>query len=223
MRVINILYAKSRLSFKTLRGCGHIIKKAGMNFILVAYYTLGSIYEKPAKALMDAAEELGVECVIKVIPDLGGWCQNTDFKPTLVKDVMLEFPDKNIVYTDADSMLHRYPVIFDCPDADVIVRKQDFPWRKNEFLSGTFFMRNNEQCRSLVDSWINKVKSGKTVRTQPETWEQYHLGRALEESGIKYAQLPHEYIYFDHIAKAEGKVENPVFTHMQYSRKTANR
>lgn len=191
-----------------------------MAFVLVAYYTIGSIYEKSALELEAAAAGLGVDVRVYGVRDMGDWCANTNYKARFFLDRMLEFPGADIAYTDADSMVHRYPALFDEPTADVIIRKQDFPWRKNEFLSGTFFMRNNETCRGIVESWINKVRIGKTSRKIPESWEQYHLGRAIVESGVEYAQLPHDYIYYDHIENAEGHVEFPYITHKQFSRIT---
>lgn len=192
-----------------------------MPFILASYYTENSIYATAAASLVSSAEKLGVRCYSLGIPDRGGWCENTEYKPYFVRDCMRMFPDHDIVYTDADSMLHSYPSLFDDTDAEILIRRQVFPWR-TEFMSGTFFMRNNEDCSRVVDSWINKVAAGKTRRVRPDTWEQYHLGQAIVESGMEWKQLPHEYIYFDHIERVEGHVENPVFTHMQYSRKTAD-
>jgi hypothetical protein len=191
-----------------------------MAFVLVAYYTKGSVYEKSAMELEAAALKLGIDVRVYGVPDMGGWCENTNYKARFFLDRMLEFPGADIAYTDADSMVHRYPVLFDDPPADVVIRRQDFPWRKEEFLSGTFFMRNNETCRRIVESWINKVRTGRASRNKPESWEQYHLGRAIVESGTDYAQLPHDYIYYDHIEKAEGHVECPYITHKQFSRIT---
>jgi hypothetical protein len=180
---------------------------------------MGSIYEQSAIELEKKAAALGLSCHVLGIPDRGDWCRNTEYKPFFVRDCMGRFPDKDIAYTDADSEIHRYPSLFDSPNADALVRIQDFAWRKAECLSGTFFLRNNEKCKAMVHTWINKVSAGKTVRSKPETWEQHRLGEALRESGVDWAQLPHEYVYFDHIEKAEGRVEFPVFTHKQYSRK----
>lgn len=195
-----------------------------MGFILVAYYTAGSIYEESAMKLMKSAEKLSVPCAFEKILDRGSWGKNTEYKPTFIRDCMIKYPNCNIAYTDADSMIHEYPILFDDPLARLIIRKQDFRWRKNEFMSGTFFMRNDVDCRMIVDSWINKVAMGETVRSNPQTWEQYHLGQAILESGIEWLQLPHKYIYYDHIEHAEGFEANPVFTHMQFSRKiTQNR
>lgn len=189
-----------------------------MGFVIVAYYTKGSVYEKSAMELEAAALALGVDVRVYGVDDMGGWCQNTDYKARFFMDRMLEFPGRDVAYTDADSTVHRYPALFDEPTADIIIRRQDFPWRKGEFLSGTFFMRNNENCRSVVEHWINKVRTGKTSRINPASWEQYHLGRAIVESGMEYAQLPHDYIYYDHIENAEGHVEFPYITHKQFSR-----
>lgn len=191
-----------------------------MEFVLVAYYTMNSMYERSAMELKAASDALGIRSFLKAIPDMGGWCKNTDYKPVFVRDCMAAFPECDIVYTDADSIIHRRPELFyEVPEGiDAIIRVQDFPWRKNECLSGTFFLRNNEGCKRMVNLWINKVVSGKTQRSDPSTWEQHRLGEAVAQSGINRMQLPHQYIYFDHIERVEGKVEHPVITHKQFSR-----
>ena len=193
-----------------------------MAFVLVAYCTQGSVYSDACDRLKFAANGLGINCYVQSIASRGGWCENTEYKPYFIRECLEMFPDMDIAYTDADSEIRRYPNLFDNPPADIVIRKQDFPWRKGEFMSGTFIMRNCEQVGRVVDAWINKVAAGKTVRIKPETWEQYHLGRAIIETGAGWSQLPHEYIYYDHIEQAEGKAENPVFVHMQYSRQTGN-
>ena len=70
----------------------------------------------------------------------------------------------------------------------------------------------------MVREWGKLVFMGKTVRSNPSTWEQYHMGRAIISTGINWKQLPVEYICFDHIEKTEGKISSPVITHYQYSR-----
>ena len=190
-----------------------------MGFVLVAYYTANSIYKDSAMLLLDAARKLGILAYAEEIPDQGGWCENTNYKPQFIKKCMNMFPDYSIAYTDADSMIHSYPTLFDSTNANILIRCQNFPHRKNEFMSGTFLIRNNQECRNIVESWINKVESNVTTRENPMSWEQYRFGEAILESGIAWSQLPHDYIYFDHIERAEGKVESPVITHMQYSRR----
>lgn len=190
-----------------------------MGFILVAYYTEGDMYQESAAMLKSAAESLGIACEFVGIPSRGSWGRNTEYKPFFIKQCLEKFKDVDIAYTDADSMVHRYPDLFDNPTADIIIRKQDFPWRKNEFMSGTFFMRNTDSCMEVVNAWCGKVSSNETIRSKPETWEQHRLGQALVETGVAFSQLPHEYIYYDHIENIEGHVENPVFTHKQFSRK----
>ena len=193
-----------------------------MGFVLVCYYTIGSVYEAPAKALENKAKERGVKCHVRGISDRGGWCENTDFKPVFISECMRDFND-DIAYTDADSVMHAYPSLFDSPAADIIIRKQDFRWRKGEWMSGTFFMRNCETNARVVEEWASRVSASKTTRNNPRTWEQHHLGSAIESCGASWSQLPAEYICFDHIEQEVGKIANPVFTHMQYSRKTAAR
>lgn len=186
-------------------------------FILVTFYTFGSAYEAPAKALVETAKSFGINAYAECVQDRGGWCRNTELKPHFVRRCMSMFPDADIAYSDADSILHAYPSLFDAPPADITIRRQDFPWRSGEWLSGTFLLRNTPATAAMVDSWASRV--GDTVRSKPETWEQAHLGRAILESKISVSQLPPEYVCFDLIERVVGKIESPVFSHMQYSRR----
>ena len=38
-------------------------------------------------------------------------------------------------------------------NCDIAVRWQDFRWRKNECLSGTIYMENNERTRRICQLW----------------------------------------------------------------------
>lgn len=192
-----------------------------MAFTLICYYTKNSEYEKSANLLYAAATALGVQCYFLGIDDRGSWGKNTEYKAEFVLDCLGAL-DTDIAYTDADSMIHAYPSLFEnVMDCDMLVRCQNFPWHKNEFLSGTFCLRNTPEVKRMVQEWVKQVLMGKTVRNDSRTWEQYKMGRAIMSSGIKWKQLPVEYICFDLIEGAEGKVESPVITHYQYSRKYA--
>jgi len=193
-----------------------------MGFVMVVYYTVNTPYEASALKLKSQMDALGVMSHFKAITSLGRWEENTNYKPEFVRNCMAEFADYDIVYTDADSELHAYPALFDSPDLpQFVIRKQDFPWRKNEFMSGTFFVRNNQDTAKALGVWHGKVAAGRRecARGRPHTWEQHHLGAAIVESGLPWMQLPKEYIYYDHIEQIEGKCDNPVITHKQFSRR----
>lgn len=194
-----------------------------MKFILVSYYTPGGIYEESALKLGAAAMSIGVDFRAYSVPDMGGWCANTDYKARFVLDRMLEFPDRNVAYTDADSLILRYPELFDEPEADFLIRRQDFPWRKGEFLGGTFLVRNGVAARNTVELWVDKVNDGSSRREDPTSWEQYRFGQAILESGASWKQLPHGYVYYDHTEQIEGRLEEPYFAHKQFSRITCRK
>ena len=60
-----------------------------MEFILIAYYTTGSVYEESAMALLESAKKLNVQTHFLGISDRGGWGKNTEYKPYFVRDAML--------------------------------------------------------------------------------------------------------------------------------------
>ena len=181
-------------------------------FLIVGYYTKDTLYENEAKRLRASLEKFDVPHHLEAIEDIGGWYANTCFKPTFLKQMMKKFPDHNIVYVDCDAELFHFPELFceftgnvgvyvfdrSCYNASV----QGF-----EVLSGTVFLRNNDEVRELVEVWE------KECIANPNTWDQKSLEKVLNGN---YTELPGEYCkIFDRMEW----ILDPVIVHYQASRK----
>lgn len=194
------------------------------DLIIVAYYTVNTPYEEEAKKLMASLNRLGLNHDVIGVPNLGNWQANTRFKAKFMEDMLNKHPGKNLLYVDSDAIVHSKPILFENYNCDIAVRWQDFRWRKNECLSGTIFMANNERTRELCRRWQNiNVKEGPNAKT----FEQWNLGTVIKEmeaeGKITTKNLPPEYtMIFDSMRSMYPNII-PVIEHFQASRKLKNK
>lgn len=194
------------------------------NLVIVAYYTLNTPYEEEAKKLIRSLNKLGLNHDVVGVTNLGNWQANTRFKAKFMEDMLNKHQGKNLLYVDSDAIVHSKPVLFQDYNADIAVRWQDFRWRKNECLSGTIFMANNEKTRELCRRWqrIN-ISEGPGATT----FEQWNLGTVIKEMEAEgkliTKNLPPEYtMIFDSMRSMYPNIV-PVIEHFQASRKLKNK
>jgi hypothetical protein len=194
------------------------------NLVIVAYYTINTPYEEEAKKLISSLNKLGLNHDVVGVTNLGNWQANTRFKAKFMEDMLNKHQEKNLLYIDSDAIVHSRPVLFEDYVTDIAVRWQDFRWRKNECLSGTIFMANNEKTRELCRRWqrINKNEGPNAT-----TFEQWNLGSVIKEmeaeGKIKTDNLPPEYTMIFDSMRAMYPDVVPVIEHFQASRKLKNK
>ena len=194
------------------------------DYIIVAYYTVNTPYEEEAHKLRSSLERLGIPHDIVGVDNLGNWQANTRFKAKFMREMLDKHKGINLVYLDADAIVHSDPVLFDDYECDIAVRWQDFRWRKNECLSGTIYMANNSMTRELCKRWATKNSH---EGNNPKTFEQWNLGYVIEEMRdeglIKDKNLPPEYtMIFDSMRGMYPNID-PVIEHFQASRTLRNK
>jgi len=194
------------------------------DLVIVAYYTLNTPYEDEAKKLIRSLNKLGLTHDVVGVTNLGNWQANTRFKAKFMEDMLNKHQGKNLLYIDSDAIVHSKPILFQDYNADIAVRWQDFRWRKNECLSGTIFMANNERTRELCRRWqkIN-ISEGPNATT----FEQWNLGSVIKEmeseGKLITKNLPPEYtMIFDSMRSMYPNIV-PVIEHFQASRKLKNK
>ena len=188
-------------------------------FLVIAYYTPGNQYESLSENLKQSCQNFGIPLFLKPIQNLGSWEKNTHYKANFILECLNGF-QQNLVYVDVDAVFRKYPNLFDSLDCDIAYRTENFKWRKNEALSGTIFLKNNNKVRDLVKNWVSINESIPAVRRDPTTWEQANMQKAVQmDNSINYYNLPPEYTYiFDHTKRMYPDIE-PVIEHFQASRK----
>jgi hypothetical protein len=181
-------------------------------FIVVSYYTKGTGYEKEAMKLELSLMNYNIPYHIAAVPNLRSWQKNTHFKAIFIRNMLIEFVDVNLVFTDADSIFHCYPKLFEDLDCDIAVHFRDWKHARNELLSGTIYLANNARIRRLVDDWI------RINNKQPANWDQRNLQRAVNrhKHNLEIYSLPMEYCcIFD---DEKRTMCDPVVEHFQKSR-----
>ncbi len=187
-----------------------------MKFMIVAYYTHDTIYEKDAIEFIKSIEEYDIPFYLEGIDDLGGWYANTGYKPTFIRRMMDKFSDHNIVYIDVDARFFAYPKFFEEIDHTLGVHLFDRSWwngktgrdiKGEEILSGTVFLQNNDEGKKIVQKWIDECKR------KPNTWDQKSLEKIMGD--MEYCNIPASYCVIFDIMRT---VKDPVIIHYQRSR-----
>lgn len=192
--------------------------------IFISYYTPGN-YEKVIKDnLLPGIGHWELKSHIECVPDLGNWWKNTAFKARFIYQCLDKY-NEDVVFTDADSQIVRYPTLFFNmpPEYDIAVHYLDWykQWRnqeggnKFELLSGTMFFRNNDKVRDLLAEYIHESE------THIGKLEQQVLQDILEKrSDINVFELPAEYCaVIRHNEELPKYIKQPVIIHYQASRK----
>lgn len=187
------------------------------NYIIIAYYTIGTPYEGSANSLRESLRKLAVPHYIQGVPNLGTWHKNTNYKPTFVKEMLNKFKPLSVIYVDCDAIFYRKPVLFESMASDPSVNvgvhlfdrscykfQGDQRW---EVLSGTIFFKNNDTVMKMVERWE------KECRDNPKTFDQKSLEKVLNGN---FTQLPAEYCK---IFDRHPQIKDPVIVHYQASRK----
>jgi hypothetical protein len=167
--------------------------------------------------------KLGLKVDIQGILSLGSWHKNTAFKPTFIREMLDRHPDHNIVFVDCDAEVLTYPNLFEnIPDefnfgAYTLDRGEWYRQgsTEKELLSGTLFIRNNQESRRVVDQWIDKCKTSRM-------WEQRVLQDLIQETGVPVFALPLSYCYIATMPNGDEpfvSCPNVVIRHNQVSRK----
>ena len=185
------------------------------NWLVISYFTAKTPYKKEAARLEESMLQLTIPHHVAEVPNLGDWQKNTHFKARFIRQMMDRFPTKDLIWVDADAVFHKYPDLFDKlveGEFNFAAHHRNWKHGKDELLSGTIYIRNNDIMKGVVDDWIRINKQNRS------TWEQRNLARALKrEPQIWIYDLPIEYCcIFD---DDDRQQIDPVIEHFQASRR----
>lgn len=196
------------------------------NFVICSFYTKNTVYEQIIKeCLIPSIVKWDLPSCIIDVDNEGTWKRNVAKKPTIISELMHDFPNKTIVFLDADCIIEQYPTLFnEVKDYDIGFHRLDWnSWYLNnsnrkELLTGTMFINSNYKTNELVHEWKNQAQS-------KDLWEQ----RVLEDliptfrHDLKIFELPLNYCYIDTLpngSKPHVACDDVVIRHYQASRKT---
>ena len=186
-------------------------------FVVVTYYTKNTSYEIEVNRLIESLNQFDVDHDIRAIQSFGSWQKNTMFKAEFIADMLKQHSSQPIVWLDVDSILMRYPALFEMIDTDAA-----FYYRTNgglaprlpdhvELLSGTMYFKPTDASKDLIDMWVSENKRN------PMRLEQQNLQYIIQEwrkCGGTLTCLPQTYCrIFD------AQEDHKVIVHNQASRR----
>jgi len=191
---------------------------------LITFYTTGTGYETEVRRLLDSAAKVGLECHAYAYEPTGTWRGNLNYKSVCILRAMSDYPDKDIVFVDADAIIHRRPELFDKLSE---MRRHEVgahfhPYMQSvgggSLLSGTLWLANTERGRQVVEMWHE------IAIAHPDIRHQHALNVAIHEMRAKgiavgVYRLPREYTLIYDYYKGHNRPKNPVIEHFQASRK----
>ena len=194
--------------------------------IFISYFTKDTIYQEAVnKYLIPSLDKLKLEYKIYDIETLGDWRSNAIQKPIILQRALNDFPDKNIIWQDADSEVLQNPdLLFNIPkEYDIALHYLN--WKahygragdegKSEMLDGTVFWRNTDKVKDFI---LHLIKDS----TEKGIDHQKTMAKMLEiNKAFNVFPLPRTYSYL--ATKPDGskpaiEIKNPVIVHHQMSR-----
>jgi len=135
--------------------------------------------------------------------------------------MLIKHPNHRLLYVDCDAVVHSMPNLFKNYNCDIAVRWQDFRWRKNECLSGTIYMENNERTKRICELWrdINVNEGNSSSRMEQWNLDAVITKMKLEDPKFTVKNLPAEYTFIFDSMKAMYPNAIPVVEHFQASRR----
>ena len=147
------------------------------SFIVCCFYT--DSYRSHALNLKQSLDEFNLNYYFKEVEDAGYWEANTRIKPHFILECLKKFPNKNILYLDADALVKKPLDYFNTIDADVAFYKtKGLPGMSHDYLASTMFFSNTANTMALVEQWITEQVDGKQTQVDQDS-----LDVAMEKLG----------------------------------------
>ena len=147
------------------------------SFIVCCFYT--DSYRSHALNLKESLDKFNLNYYFKEVEDAGYWEANTRIKPHFILECLKKFPNKNILYLDADALVKKPLDYFNTIDADVAFYKtKGLPGMSHDYLASTMFFSNTANSMTLVEQWITEQLDGKQTQVDQDS-----LDVAMEKLG----------------------------------------
>jgi hypothetical protein len=184
--------------------------EGGQPYVACAFYTPN--YLEQVLSLKASLEKLGINHYFKRYERGPTWEATTRLKPVFVHHALERFPDKDVLYLDADAVVRRPLTLFDDVTTDMAILFHHVRAGGTNYLrisAGTVFVRNTEGGRRFATLW--KDAEG---QCGPLTLDEDMIYMAFTDmAGVSITVLPPAYVK---IFDKPG--EQPVIEHFQASR-----
>lgn len=182
----------------------------GQRYVVCAFYT--SNYSAKVIRLKSSLERLGLNFHLKRVERKSTWEATTRLKPVFVVECLKRFPNHDILYLDADAVVHKTPDFFESVTTDVALLFAPVVRDSKRLLSiaaGTVYIRNTPGGRKFADNWRSQES-----RTGLLSLDEDMIYMAFPKfEGITFTALPRAY---SKIFDSDGP--DAVIEHFQASR-----
>lgn len=149
-------------------------------FIVCCFYT--ESYLTHALALKKSLDYFDLNYYFKQVEDAGYWEANTRIKPHFILECLQKFPDRNILYLDADALVKKPLDYFNHITADVAFYKtKGMAGMSHDYLASTMFFRNTVNTIQLLEQWIAEQIDGRRTQVDQDSLDaaMYKIGDTL--------------------------------------------
>ena len=181
--------------------------------MIVFYHTNDPLYSYYAELLKASLESLGLQYYYEVI-ESKRWVDAVNIKPAYLLRCLGKGFD-HVVYVDCDAFVHSPVSADDFPDRFDIAFTQftDYITGRQDNLTGTLILRNNERSRLFCQHWAELAKKDSA------RWDQATFTDALRAAeSTTFYHLPLSYTYIFDNPTCQKSVARPVVEHLQASR-----
>lgn len=182
--------------------------KTKSDLLAIGYYTRDRNYKELAERMKASVEKQGIECIIKERKSLATeglikpmpWVLNCSQCGSFIQEMREEYPNRPLLYLDADAIMQRRPRLFldEVIDYDFAAVFLSNVHIKDELQSSTLFFNNTEKASKLLDDWVSLQKkrnsemlAGQYSPPYFDAWDQRVLQKVLKD--VKVKKLPYEY------------------------------
>ena len=181
---------------------------SGSPFLACSFFT--DAYRTNAEHLQASLVQTRTPYFLKRYPSRGYWEANTRIKPEFLLACLQRFPERDIVYLDADSVVHVPLELFFNFQGDVgVFVAPSNSSLSHRYLTGTLYLRNTAAVYRFVQDWID-AQDGMVLGVDQDSF-----AVAIERNpALAVTPLPESYVkIFDRGDAA------PVIEHFQASRR----
>jgi len=204
-----------------MNGNGRDRNPQSLPYVIVSYYTANTPYEQEIENLHDSLHGFQLPHMTYRVPNRGSWIKNVQINEEIILQAMSEFPGKAIVSLDADSVVQRYPALFETLDCDFAAHYHTWPkGNRRELFCSTMYFKNCSNSRIFLLDCLKRYREFPTTRQQPNmraVFEgAYRTSVPSWRKRLKFTNLPPQYCK---IFDLMGDIKFPVIEQFQASRR----
>ena len=179
--------------------------------LVIGYHTPHPKYRDLAAGMARSARDFGLEVVIRELPHVGrdelashmNWVLNCAQCPQFIAAMQREFPARDLIYLDADAVMHKRPALYldGTRDYDFAAAYLTNAHVTHELQSNSLYFAASEKSRQLARAWLDeqekrnaRMLAGEFKHPFHEAWDQKVLQDVVGTiDGLRHIELPLTY------------------------------